>query len=105
MKRNYKEARIEMEGRTFLIEFWDEPFSSVDLNYVCVSEIILKEVKPFWFSRKTVTREVKHKIHKTWAATNRVEWAMDEIKSHLRCEKEKLADCQRVENFCKENAR
>lgn len=105
MKKNYKETRIEVEGRTFQIEFWEEPWYSIELHYVCVSEIILKEVKPHWFSRKTVMREVKHEIQKTWGASNRVEWAMDRIKSHLRYEKEKFADCQQVEDFCKENAR
>ena len=101
MKRNYKEKRITVEGRIFQIEFWEEPFCSVTLNYVCVSEIISTEAKKsFWFFRTTKTREVKREIGKRWGASNRVEWAKSEIANHLLVEKAIAKDRQDIEDFC-----
>ena len=100
MKRNHKEKRITVEGRIFQIEFWEEILGSAVLNYVSVSEIILTEVKPFWFSRKTVIREVKDEIQKAWGPYNRVEWAMNAIENYIRSEKERAKDYQDIEDFC-----
>lgn len=100
MKINYKSKRIYVEGRTFQIEFWEEPWGSAILHYVCVSEIIPTEAKSFWFFRKNKTHEYKHEIDKRWGATNRVEWAMNEIGNYLRLEQERMKDRQDVEDFC-----
>lgn len=97
MKRNYKEKRIEVEGRTFLVEFWEEEFGNALLNYVRVSEILLV-TKRWWGTTKT--REVKREIAKTWGASNRVEWAMYKIDIELRDEKERTKDLQDIEDFC-----
>ena len=100
MKKNYKSKRIYAEGRIFQIEFWEEPFGSVTLNYVCVSEIISTEAKSFWLFRKNKTHEYKHEIGRRWGASNRVEWAMNEIANYLLIEKELVKDRQDVEDFC-----
>ena len=97
MRKNYKEKRIQVEGRTFLIEFWEEECGNAVLNYVRVSEILLV-TKRWWGTTKT--REVKRELHKTWGADNRVEWAMDYIAEHLNYEKAVIDDRQRVEDFC-----
>ena len=97
MKRNYKEKRIEVEGRTFLIEFWDDCSSNIPLNYVCVSEILLV-TKRWWGTTKT--REVKREIDKGWGALNRVAWAMRTIDIELRDEKDRTKDRQDIEDFC-----
>lgn len=104
MKKNYKSTRIEMEGRTFQVEFWEEPCGSVILHYVCVSEIIFTEAKSFWLFRKTKTYEYKHEIGRRWGASNRVEWAMNEIANYLLREKkhmkDRMKDYQDIEDFC-----
>ena len=101
MKTNYKSKRIEVEGRIFELEFWEEPWSRITLHYVCVSEIILTEVKKsFWLFSKTKTHEYKREIAKTWGVTNRIEWAMNEIGNYLRLEQERMKDRQDVEDFC-----
>ena len=97
MRKNYKEKRIQVEGRTFLIEFWDDYSLSIPLHYVCVSEILLV-TKRWWDTTKT--REVKREIDKGWGANNRVEWAMNRIAEHLNYEKAIIDDRQRVEDFC-----
>lgn len=97
MKRNYKEKRIEVEGRIFQIEFWEDHNWSIPLYYVCVSEILLV-TKRCWGTAKT--SEVKREIAKTWGADNRVEWAMYRIESELKSEKERAKDCQDIEDFC-----
>ena len=97
MRKNYKEKRIEVEGRTFLIEFWDDCSFSVPLHYVCVSEILLI-TKRWWGTTKT--REVKREIDKGWGANNRVEWAMKHIAEHLNYEKAVIDERQRIEEFC-----
>lgn len=97
MRKNYKEKRIQVEGRTFLIEFWEEEYGNAVLDYVCVSEILLV-TKRWWGTTKT--REVKRQIDKGWGANNRVKWAMDCIASHLQYEKAVIDDRQRIEDFC-----
>ena len=97
MRKNYKEKRIQVEGRTFLVEFWEEEYGNAVFNYVCVSEILLV-TKRWWGTTKT--REVKREIDKGWGANNRVEWAMKRIAEHLNYEKAVIDERQRVEDFC-----
>ena len=97
MRENYREKRIQVEGRTFLIEFWDEYDMSIEFHYVCVSEILLV-TKRWWGTEKR--KEVKRQIGKTWTADSRVDWAMNCIAKQIEYEKAIIGERQRVEEFC-----
>lgn len=95
---NTKKGRIEVEGRTFQIEFWDDKY--FELPWVAVSEIIVKEAKSHWFSRKTVMRETEHCIDSGWMDGNRLEWAMQRITKYLQKEKDGIEELRQIEAFC-----
>lgn len=93
-----KKGRVEVEGRTFQIEFWNG--RHFKLPWVSVAEIISKEVKPHWFSCKTEVREVELAIDSGWLSGNRLEWAMERIAKHLQQEKDDIKELRQIEKFC-----
>ena len=96
MKKDYKTGRIEVEGRTFQIEFWTE--SHFGLPYVSVSEIKTKETKS-WFSNEIKVREVKYQIDYGWC-DKRLDWAMGCIVQYLQKEKDDIEELRRIDSFC-----
>ena len=85
IKQDYKSGRVQVEGRTFEIEFWTE--THFGLPYASVSEIKTKEVKTHLFSNKTKTKEIKCGINYGWMLSNRLDWAMRQIAEYLQIDK------------------
>ena len=98
MRKNYKEKRIYVGDRTFLIEFWEDHEVNIVFPYVRVSEILTTSKT---FFGKIKVRETKKELGKCWTTKSRVEWAMSVIERHFQGEKEAAEERQEVENFCK----
>lgn len=91
MKKDFKKARIEVEGRTFELEFWmDRPFSiDIELPYVSVSEIVEKTLPVTWFRKQPRTKEECICINYGWTDTeDRVKLGLKWIYNYLQKEKE-----------------
>lgn len=95
---NVKGGCVEVEGRIFQIEFWND--RHFELPWVSVAEIVSKDVKPHWFSRKTELREVEAPIDSGWMSGNRLEWAMQRIVQYLQKEKDDIEELRQIETFC-----
>lgn len=98
IKQDYKSGRVQVEGRTFEIEFWTE--IHFGLPYASVSEIKTKEVRVHPFSKKTKTKEVKCGINYGWMSFNRLDWAMRQIAEYLQREKDELEELRQIDKFC-----
>lgn len=96
-KYNYKKGRVEVEGRTFQLEFWEDDFWQ--LPYVRVSEIIKKGTKS-WLSRNQKTKEVGNVIGYGWIDGDRLEWGLKRIGEYLQNEKDKIRESEAIEKFC-----
>ena len=98
IKQDYKSGRVQVEGRTFEIEFWTE--THFGLPYASVSEIKTKEVKTRLFSNKTKTKEIKCGINYGWMSSNRLDWAMRQIAEYLQRERDELEELRQIDKFC-----
>lgn len=98
IKQDYKSGRVQVEGRTFEIEFWTE--THFGLPYASVSEIKTKEVRAHLFFKKTKTKEIKCGINYGWMSSNRLDWAMRQIAEHLQREKDELEELRQINKFC-----
>lgn len=98
IKQDYKSGRVQVEGRTFEIEFWTE--THFGLPYARVSEIKPKEARTHLFSNKIKMKEVKHEIDYGWMSSNRLDWAMRQIAEHLQREKDELEELRQIDKFC-----
>ncbi len=97
-RKNVYTGRTKIDGRTFQIEFWDD---DLGLPWVSISEIVTREIKKNWFSRKTVATEVEVCVDYGWTEQNRLDWALGRIAKHLREEQNKIKELQEIEAFCK----
>lgn len=98
IKQDYKSGRVQVEGRTFEIEFWTE--THFGPPYASVSEIKTKEVKTRLFSNKTKTKEIKCGINYGWMSSNRLDWAMRQIAEYLQRERDELEELRQIDKFC-----
>lgn len=57
VKKDSKKARIEVEGRTFELEFWMDSMYDIGLPYVSASEIVEKTLPATWFRKQPRTKE------------------------------------------------
>lgn len=103
VKRNYKKGNIEIEGRNFEIEFWDESCGCIDLPYFSVSEVITEKKKP-WYSNKIKVYERKIGISYGWTEDNRLDIAKCKIQMYLQREKDEAEEKKQIEEFCNMNA-
>ena len=92
MKKDFKKARIEVEGRTFELGFWMEPFSmDIELPYVSASEIVEKTLPVTWFRKQPRTKEECICIDCGWTYTeDRVKLGLKWIYNYLQKEKEQV---------------
>ena len=90
MKKDYKKARIEIEGRTFELEFWMEPFCmNIELPYVSVSEIVEKTLPVTWFRKQPRIKEECICINYGWTDSgDRVKLGLKWIYNYLKKKKE-----------------
>ena len=96
---NYKKGNIEVDGRTFEVEFWNDPSLGLDLPYFEVSEIIIEEKKP-WYSKQIKTYTRKISISYGWTDQNRLEVAKHKIENYLQREKDEAEEKRIIEEFC-----
>ncbi len=97
-KSNYQSTRKEVEGRTFLLEFWNERGG---LPVARVSEIITTETKPRWFWHKGKTVETAYEIASAPVLSGRPDWARLRIEWYLDRERRDEEELQQIEKFCK----
>ena len=88
MKKDSKKARIEVEGRTFELEFWMDSLYTIDLPYVSASEIVEKTLPVTWFKKQPQIKEKRVCIDYGWTTEDRVKTGMKWIYNYLRDEKE-----------------
>lgn len=98
-KKNYRKGNVKVEGRTFQIEFWEDPCLGVDLPYFRVSEIITETKKP-WYSNKDKTYRREIEISYGWTANNRLDLAKCKIDDYLQIEKYVAEEKKQIEEFC-----
>lgn len=97
-RKSYKSGMAEVDGRLFQIEFWND--KHFDLPWAKVSEIVVKPVRPHWFSRKTEMQEVKQVIDSGWMSCNRLDWAMSRIAEFLQRERDDIEELWQIDAFC-----
>lgn len=97
-KSNYQSTRKEVEGRTFLLEFWNERGG---LPMARVSEIITTEAKPHWVLRKGKTVETAYEIASAPVFSGRIDWARLRIEWYLGRERRDAEELRQIEKFCK----
>ena len=89
MKKNFTKARIEVEGRTFELEFWMDEAFSIELPYVSASEIVEKTLPVTWFRKQPRTKEECICINYGWTdMEDRVKLGLKWIYNYLQKEKE-----------------
>ena len=89
MKKNHKKARIEVEGRTFELEFWEDySICNITLPYVSASEIIEKTLPVTWFRKQPQIKEECVSINYGWTTEDRVKLGIEWIYNYLQDEKE-----------------
>ena len=101
MKKDYKKARIEVEGRTFELEFWTDPGYGVELPYVSASEIIEKTLPPTLFRRQSKIKEVCVGINYGWTEEDRVKIGLKWIYNYLQKEKDQQQYQENLNEFLK----
>lgn len=89
VKKDYKKARIEVEGRTFELEFWMDSIYGIDLPYVSASEIVEKTLPTTWFRKQPQIKEECVGINYGWTDTeDRVKLGLKWVYNYLQKEKE-----------------
>lgn len=88
MKKDFKKARIEVEGRTFELEFWMDEAFSIELPYVSASEIVEKTLPVTWFRKQPRTKEERICINYGWTTEDRVKLGLKWIYNYLQEERE-----------------
>lgn len=97
IKEKYKVRRMEVEGRTFEIKFWEE--THFGLPYVSVYEIV-KTTKKSLFTGKEKVKEEHRYVSYGWTEENRVDHALRKISEYLKREKFERAEEMAIEAFC-----
>ena len=89
MKKDLKKARLEVEGRTFELEFWIDETFGIELPYVSASEIVEKTLPVTWFRKLPRTKEKCICINYGWTdMEDRVKLGLKWIYNYLQKEKE-----------------
>ena len=89
MKKDLKKARLEVEGRTFELEFWIDETFCIKLPYISASEIVEKTLPVTWFRKQPLTKEECIGINYGWTDTeDRVKLGLKWIYNYLQKEKE-----------------
>lgn len=97
-KKDYCSGRIKISGRTFLIEFWED--GHFGLPWCRISEVLISDIKPHWWSHKTEKREVYHYIDDGWVSGNRLKWAGKRINEYIQDEIDSFNERKQIEEFC-----